>query len=37
MSFNKKDFVEKEFKEEEGGYEDEYGFYITLNGSIISK
>ncbi len=30
---NDKNFIEKEFKEVEGGYYDDYGFYNTLNGS----
>jgi hypothetical protein len=32
MTDNRK-FVEKEFKEVQGGYYDEYDFYYTLNGS----
>jgi hypothetical protein len=27
------DFLEREFKEVEGGYYDEYSFYYTPNGS----
>jgi len=30
---SKKKFVVREFEECDGGYEDEYGFYHTPNGS----
>jgi hypothetical protein len=32
-----KDFVEKEFKEVEGGFYDDQGFYQTSNGSNVKK
>ena len=34
---NQINFVEKEFKESEGGKYDEFGFYHTLNGSNNKK
>jgi hypothetical protein len=30
---NKKDFINRDFKEVEGGFYDELGFYMTPNGS----
>jgi len=35
MSSKPKNFIEREFKEVEGGDYDEFGFYHTPNGSKI--